>query len=147
MFFSGFEPFQYVAEHEPVTSGDHNNHMKQSWNEPFSMEIVKKEPYLVISVLFLCMKLLLSIFPIVLSRLETFWVLYAPHFNLEIFGETNQLFALALHMVDVRRVWTKLRLCKILNFHQGAESARVWASSLASVSLGKSSSGISSSSS
>ncbi|MBA0561765.1 hypothetical protein Golob_018565 [Gossypium lobatum] len=144
--FSGFEPFQYVAGHELFTSGDHNNHMKQSWNEPFSMEIVKREPYLVFSVLFLCMKLLLSIFPIVLSRLETFWVSYAPHLNLEIFGETNQLFARALHMVDVRRVWTKLRLCKTRNFHQGAESARVWASSLASVSLGKSSSGRSSSS-
>ncbi|KHG25608.1 5'-adenylylsulfate reductase-like 5 [Gossypium arboreum] len=143
---AGFEPFQYVAEHKLVTSGDHNNHMKQSWNEPFSMEIVKREPYLVFSILFLCMKLLLSIFPIVLSRLETFWVSYAPHLNLEIFGETNQLFARALHMVDVRRVWTKLRLCKTRNFHQGAESARVWASSLASVSLGKSSSGRSSSS-
>ncbi|MFQ6661607.1 hypothetical protein Gotur_029707 [Gossypium turneri] len=143
---TGFEPFQYVAEHELVTSRDHNNRMKQSWNEPFSMEIVKREPYLVFSVLFLCMKLLLSIFPIVLSHLETFWVSYAPHLNLEIFGETNQLFARALHMVDVRRAWTKLRLCKTRNFHQGAESARVWASSLASVSLGKSSSGRSSSS-
>ena len=147
MCISGFEPVQYVAESELVISGDHDKYMIQSWNESSSMEIVKREPYLAFSVLFLCLRVLLSTLPEVLSRLKAFWVSYAPHLNLEIFGETSQLFARALHMVDVRRVWTKLRLCKTRNFHQGAKNARVWASSLASVSLGESSSGRSSSSS
>ena len=45
-----------------------------------------------------------------------------------------------LYMIDVQRVWAKLKLCKIRNFREGAKSARVWASSLASVSLGETSS-------
>ncbi|KAL4351211.1 hypothetical protein GQ457_06G017290 [Hibiscus cannabinus] len=143
---TGFETVQYMAESEPVVSGDDNRYMIQLWNET-PMEIVKREPYLAFALLFLCFRGLLSIFPEVMSRLKAFWVSYAPHLNLEIFGETSQLFARALHMVDVRRVWTKLRLCKTRNFHQGAKSAHVWASSLASVSLGESSSGRSSSSS
>ncbi|KAE8725216.1 5'-adenylylsulfate reductase-like 5 [Hibiscus syriacus] len=142
---AGFEPVQYVSEDEPVASGDDSKYVIQLWNEAFSTEIVKRDPYLAFSVLFLCLRLLLSIFPKVLSRLKTIWVSYSLHLNLEIFGETSQLFARALHMVDVRRVWTKLRLCKARNFHQGAQSARVWASSMASVSLGRSSSGRSSS--
>jgi hypothetical protein len=85
-------------------------------------------------------------FPKVLTHLKAFWVLYVPHFNLGIFGETSQLMGRILHMVDVRRIWTKLRLCKTRNFHEGAKNARVWASSLTSVSLGESSSARSSSS-
>ncbi|KAG6603430.1 5'-adenylylsulfate reductase-like 5, partial [Cucurbita argyrosperma subsp. sororia] len=65
---------------------------------------------------------------------------YIPHLNLEIFGETRQLIGRILHMLDIRRAWAKLRLYKTKNFHKGARNARVWASSLASVSLGESSS-------
>ncbi|KAE8722257.1 5'-adenylylsulfate reductase-like 7 [Hibiscus syriacus] len=140
---TGFQPVQYIAESEPVVSGDDNRYMVQLWNET-PMEIVEREPYLAFALLFLCFRVLLSIFPEVMSRLKDFWVSYALHLNLEMFSETSQLFARALHVVDVRTVWTKLRLCKTRNFHQGAKSARVWASSLASVSLGESSSGRSS---
>ncbi|KAK8504570.1 hypothetical protein V6N13_064013 [Hibiscus sabdariffa] len=140
---TGFEPVQHISLSEAVVSGDDNKYMIRLWNET-PMEIVKWEPYLAFAILFLCFRGLLSIFPEVMSRLKALWVSYAPHLNLEIFGETSQLFARALHMVDVRRVWTKLRLCKTRNFHQGAKSARVWASSLATVSLGESSSGRSS---
>ncbi|OMO55274.1 Thioredoxin-like protein [Corchorus olitorius] len=144
---TGSEAVQYVAENEPPIPGHEKDNMLESWIESSPMEIVKREPYLAFSVLFLCLRVLLSIFPEVLSRLKALWVSYAPHLNLEIFGETSQLFARALQMVDVRRVWTKLRLCKTRNFHHSAKSARVWASSLASVSLGESSSGRSSSTS
>ncbi|XP_012476737.1 5'-adenylylsulfate reductase-like 5 [Gossypium raimondii] len=137
---TGFEPVQFVAQKESDVSGDHNKYMIKSWKESSPMEIVKQEPYLVFALLFLCLRGILLVFPKVLSRLKAVWVSYAPQFNLEIFGETSQLFVRALHMVDVRRVWTKLRLCKTQNFQQGAKSARVWASSLASVSLGESSS-------
>lgn len=144
---SGFEPVQCVTENVPVISGDLNKYMIRLWNKSSLMEIVKREPYLAFALLFLCLKVLVSLLPEVVSRLKAFWVSYAPHLNLEIFGETSQLFSRALNMVDVRRVWNKLRLCKTRNFHQGAKSARVWASSLASVSLGESSSARSSSSS
>ncbi|KAL6219392.1 hypothetical protein ACLB2K_007151 [Fragaria x ananassa] len=35
-----------------------------------------------------------------------------------------------LHMVDVRRIWNKLRLCKTRNFHEGAKNARVQATEI-----------------
>ncbi|KAK8701716.1 hypothetical protein V6N13_020095 [Hibiscus sabdariffa] len=135
---TGFEPVQFVSEKEASVSGDHDKYI-MSWNESSPMVIVKKEPYLAFALMFLCLRVCLLVLPEVLSRLKVLWASYALQFNLEIFGETSQLFVRALHMVDVRRVWTKLRLCKTRNFQQGAKSARVWASSLASVSLGESS--------
>ncbi|OIW06472.1 hypothetical protein TanjilG_05243 [Lupinus angustifolius] len=108
-------------------------------------EISSREPYLVFSVLFLCLRILLFVFPKIVSRLRAFWVSYIPHLNMQIFGETSQVMGRVLHAIDVRRIWTKLRLCKTRSFHEKARSAQVWASSLASVSLGKSSSARSSS--
>lgn len=136
IYSSGFDPVEYFAEDESISlkRTDH------PWFVSSTREIIQREPYLVFAVLFLCLRVLVYIFPEVLSRLKAFWVSYVPHLNLEIFGETSQLFGRALHMVDVRRVLTKLRICKTRNFREGAKNARVWASSLASVSLGESSS-------
>ncbi|KAG2682796.1 hypothetical protein I3843_10G001500 [Carya illinoinensis] len=136
---TGLEPVQGFAEDQPICleSGETSNFLSSS--SEWLKEISKREPYLVFSISFLCLKLLVYMFPAVLSRLEAFWVTYIPHFNLEIFGETSQIMGRILHMIDVRRVWTKLRLCKTNNFHEGAKNARVWASSLASVALGESS--------
>ena len=108
-------------------------------------EISSREPYLVFSILFLCLRILLFVFAKILLHLRALWVSYIPHLNMQIFGETSQVMGRVLHMVDVRRIWTKLRLCKTRYFHERAKSARVWASSLASVSLGESSSARSSS--
>ncbi|CAL0317136.1 unnamed protein product [Lupinus luteus] len=108
-------------------------------------EISIREPYLVFSVLFLCLKTLLFVFPKIVSCLRAFWVSYIPHLNMQIFGETSQVIGRMLHVIDIRRIWTKLRLCKTRSFHERARSVRVWASSLASVSLGESSSARSSS--
>lgn len=135
---------EYFAEDETISLGASDKLIMQSWRGLCLREMIQREPYLVFAVFFLCVRLLISIFPEILSRLNAFWVSYVPHFNLEIFGETSQIFGRALHMIDVRRVWTKLRFCKTRNFHQGAKNARVWAS-LASVSLGESSSSRSSS--
>lgn len=101
-------------------------------------EISSREPYLVCSVLFLCLRILLFVFPKIVLRLRAFWVFCIPHLNMQIFGETSQVMGRVLQVIDVRRVWNKLRLCKTRNFHVRARSARVWASSLASVSLGES---------
>ncbi|KAK7267056.1 hypothetical protein RIF29_19720 [Crotalaria pallida] len=108
-------------------------------------EISSREPYLVFSALFLCLRMLLFVLPNILLRLRAFRVSYIPHLNMQIFGETSQVMGRVLHAIDVRRIWTKLRLCKTRNFHERARHARVWASSLASVSLGESSSARSSS--
>jgi len=106
-----------------------------SLNETWS-----RDPYLVFSVLFLCLRLLLFVFPKIVSRLRAFWVSCIPHLNLQIFGETSQVMGRVLQVIDVRRIWNRLRLCKIRIFQERARSARAWASSLASVSLGESSS-------
>uniref|UniRef100_A0A5B6ZDQ2 Thioredoxin domain-containing protein n=1 Tax=Davidia involucrata TaxID=16924 RepID=A0A5B6ZDQ2_DAVIN len=110
----------------------------QPWNGTSSLkEILMREPYLVFSALFLFLRAFLYFFPEILSRLMAFWVTYIPHLNLGIFGESRQLLGRVLHLIDLKRIWSKLKLCKIRSFNRGARSARVWASSLASVSLGE----------
>lgn len=99
-------------------------------------EIFNREPYLALSILFLCLRIILFVFPTIMPRLKAFWTSYASHLNLQIFGQVMER---VLNVIDVKRIWTKLRLCKTRNFHERVRSARVWASSLASVSLGGSS--------
>ncbi|KAH7571701.1 hypothetical protein JRO89_XS04G0121500 [Xanthoceras sorbifolium] len=137
---TGLRPVEYFAKDESMGLVDSDKVITQTSIGSSLREMIRREPYLVFAVLFLCLRMLIFIFPEVISCLKAFWASYVPHLNLEIFGETSQLFGRALHMIDVRRVWTKLRLCKTRNFHEGAKNARVWASSLASVSLGESSS-------
>ncbi|KAK4492215.1 hypothetical protein RD792_003015, partial [Penstemon davidsonii] len=98
------------------------------------------EPYLVLSVLFVLSRAFLYLYPEIVSCLRALRVAYVPHLNLGIFGESRQLVGRVLHLIDVKRIWTQLKLCKIRNFHDGARNAQVWASSLASVSLGETSS-------
>lgn len=139
----GLEPVQYFSENQPISLEGGEKSIFLSLNSLLLKEISKREPYLVFSILFICFRLLVRILPEVLSCLKAFCVSYVPHLNLDIFGETSQVMGRILNMIDVRRVWTKLRLSKTRNF--GAKNARVWASSLASVALGESSSARSSS--
>ena len=99
-------------------------------------EIFNREPYLALSILFLCLRIILFVFPTIMPRLKAFWTSYASHLNLQIFGQVMER---VLNVIDVKRIWTKLRLYKTRNFHERVRSDRVWASSLASVSLGDSS--------
>ncbi|GMN39006.1 hypothetical protein TIFTF001_008228 [Ficus carica] len=141
---TGLEPVQYLDEDQTIGSESGVKSTIQSMNGSALKVLSKRDPYLVFSILFLCLRALVSVLPKVLSRLKAFWVSYIPHLNLGIFGETSQIMGRVSHMIDVRGFWTKLRLCKTRNLREGARSARVWASSLASVSLGESSSAISS---
>ncbi|XP_034694780.1 5'-adenylylsulfate reductase-like 5 [Vitis riparia] len=142
---TGLEPVQYFAEDQTISfEKSEGQSILQPWNGSYVKEIFTREPYLAFSILFFCLRVVLALFPGLLSQLKAFWVLYVPHLNLEIFGETSQMLGRVLNMIDVQRVWAKLKLCKIRNFREGAKSARVWASSLASVSLGETSSGSSS---
>ncbi|XP_062005331.1 5'-adenylylsulfate reductase-like 5 [Rosa rugosa] len=144
---TGLEPVQYYNHDQSVSCESGEKSIIKSMSNLLSLrEISRREPYLVFATLFLCLRALIHILPKVLTHLKAFWVLYVPHFNVGIFGETSQTMGRILHMVDVRRIWNKLRLCKTRNFHEGAKNARVWASSLTSVSLGESSSARSSSS-
>uniref|UniRef100_A0A2P2KBD3 Thioredoxin domain-containing protein n=1 Tax=Rhizophora mucronata TaxID=61149 RepID=A0A2P2KBD3_RHIMU len=137
---TGLEPVQHLVEDEPSNLGGHEDSILQLWDGSPLDQIIKRELCLVLATLFLCLRLLLFASPKLLSHLKAFWGSYVPHFNLEIFGGTSQLFECILQMVDVRRIWTKLTLSKTRTFHERAKNCSVWASSLASVSLGKSSS-------
>ncbi|KAJ8763140.1 hypothetical protein K2173_025525 [Erythroxylum novogranatense] len=137
---TGLEPIHYLVEDRPRSLDVGEKSIMQPWNVSSLDEIMKKEPYLLFAALFLCFRMLLLVFPKVLSHVKALWGSYVLHLNLEIFGETSQLFGRTLDMIDVRRIWTKLRLCKTRNFQEGAKNCRVWASSLASVALGESSS-------
>ncbi|PON32519.1 DnaJ-like [Parasponia andersonii] len=137
---TGLESVLYFEEEQPTNLESREKPIIQSMNGSALKEISKREPYLVFSVLFLCFRVLLSIFPRVLSRFKAFWVSSVPHLNLGIIRETSQIMGRVSHMIDVSRFWIKLRQCKTRNLREGARNARVWASSLASVSLGESSS-------
>ncbi|XP_077211434.1 5'-adenylylsulfate reductase-like 7 [Tasmannia lanceolata] len=132
---TGFDPVEYFTKaDQPTSMGSEKPFLL--WNDS-PREILAREPYLVFSLLFLCLKAIIYFVPKILSRLKSVWVLlYAWHMNLAFFGETSQLLERVLHVIDMERAWSKLRLCKTRNFQNGAKNARVWAS-LASVSLGK----------
>ncbi|XP_010463851.1 PREDICTED: 5'-adenylylsulfate reductase-like 5 [Camelina sativa] len=138
---TGLQPVQYVAEGEPtgLDAGDGN---LITWlrNGTSIREIFKQDPFLILSLLFICLQIAILVFPIAESRMRALWASYVPNLNLERFREVSQLFSRGLHMVDVRRLWLKLRLIKTRNFHERAMNAQAWASSLASVSLGQTSS-------
>lgn len=136
---TGLEPVRYVALEQPVCWETSGNFIMKSWIGSLPNEIITREPYLVLSVFFLCLMGFGFVLPKMLLCLKAFWMVYRPHLNLEIFGETSQILGRVVQMIDVERVWTKLRILKVRNFHQSTKKARVWASSLASVSLGETS--------
>nr|GMD14905.1 5'-adenylylsulfate reductase-like 5 [Ipomoea batatas]GMD16480.1 5'-adenylylsulfate reductase-like 5 [Ipomoea batatas]GMD20746.1 5'-adenylylsulfate reductase-like 5 [Ipomoea batatas] len=110
------------------------------WNGTSLKETFSTEPYLVLSVAFVLLRAILYFFPGIVSRAVALWAAYVPHLNMSVFGESKQLLGHVLHVIDLKRVLSKLKLCKARNFHRGARNARVWASSLTSVSLGEASS-------
>ncbi|XP_054797716.1 5'-adenylylsulfate reductase-like 7 [Prosopis cineraria] len=130
---TGIGPIQYFADDQQRSSWSEKKPTMKSLTFLSLEEITTREPYLALSTLFLCLRILFSVFSKIVSSVRALWVSYVPHLNLQIFGETSQAMGRFLHVIDVRRIWTKLRMCKARNFH-------VWASSLASVSLGESSS-------
>ncbi|KAJ4882567.1 5'-adenylylsulfate reductase-like 7 [Raphanus sativus] len=131
---TGLKPVQYVDEGEQTSLENDGNLITWLHNGSSIREIAERDPYLLLSLMFLSLKLAISIFPIMGARLKTLWASHAPHLSLGILGETSQLFGRAMHMIDVRRLWIKLRLTKTRNFQERAKNA------LASVSLGKSTS-------
>ncbi|CAI9101042.1 OLC1v1038268C1 [Oldenlandia corymbosa var. corymbosa] len=135
---TGSEPVHYVILDQSESSVSSQKTIMQSWIGASMEEIFAREPYLILSVLFIIIRFLIYVAPRILYALRPIWVSYRPRINLEIFGETRQILGHILHIIDLKRIWSKLRLCKTRNFHRGARNAQVWAS-LASVSLGKTS--------
>ncbi|KAI3450907.1 hypothetical protein Pfo_007572 [Paulownia fortunei] len=134
----GLDPVVDMVEDTSCNS-ESDQKVLQLWNGASLKEIFLREPYLVLSIVFVLSRAFLYFFPEIASYLMAMWVAYIPHLNMGIFGESRQLIGRVLHLIDVERIWSKLKLCKTRNFHKGARNARVWASSLASVSLGETS--------
>ncbi|PWA90951.1 APR-like 5 [Artemisia annua] len=125
-----------TEEHQLVLPSNNNPKALHSWN----LTTLKEEPCLAFSLLFVLLKAFLFVCPNFVSNVIALWVTYIPRLNLAIFGESKQLLTHALHLFNVKSLYSKLKLSKIRNFHHGARSARVLASSFASVSLGEASS-------
>ncbi|XP_051131293.1 5'-adenylylsulfate reductase-like 5 [Andrographis paniculata] len=145
---TGLHPLiNLVEETETPKDSAGGSHVLKLWDGASLKVTFAKEPYLLLSVMFVILRAFLYLFPEILSRLMALWMAYIPRLNLSIFGESRQVLGHVLHLIDVKRIWSKLKICKTRNFHQGARNAGVWASSLSSVSLGKALSSSSSSSS
>ncbi|XP_009408458.2 5'-adenylylsulfate reductase-like 5 [Musa acuminata AAA Group] len=137
---TGFDPIAYLVVHQPTNSRKVRSLMHQTGSP---RELITKEPFMVLGVLlFMFMKIVLSSIPVIYAHLKALWVSNAWHLNLHVLGESSQLLVRVLHVVDVKRLWSKLKLDnKTRNLRKkGASNARAWASTLTSVSLGESSS-------
>ncbi|KAL3649332.1 hypothetical protein CASFOL_005735 [Castilleja foliolosa] len=133
---TGMDPMVDMVE-EASNNRESGPYAFQLRNVTSFEETFSREPYLVLSFIFVILRAFLYICPEIVSRLSALWIAYIPHPDLGIFGESRQLLERVLHLIDIKRIWTKLKNCKTRNFQEGARNARVWASSLTSVSLGE----------
>lgn len=115
--FAGFDPLVVFTKHESSNLGS----LKPlPWDVSLS-EILRREPFLVFSLLFLFLKVLFYSFPKMLACLKEFWVSQCWRPNVGITGETGQLLERVVHVIDMKGAWSRLRFCK---------NPRIWASSL-----------------
>lgn len=134
---TGEDPVTYFS----MDQANENTGALQPWRGT-TKEFLNSEPYLAFSLLFVILRAFSYFFPKVISHVKASWAIYTRlHVDLGIFSGLNQLLVRVLHVIDVKKIWRKLGLSsKMGNFQKGAKSARVWASSFTSVSLGESSS-------
>ncbi|XP_047311910.1 5'-adenylylsulfate reductase-like 5 [Impatiens glandulifera] len=98
-------------------------------------QILDGEPYLVFSVLFVLFRTLVYFFPRNLYHQIALRVASMTRLNWGFLVGLSHLLGRVIQLIDVKSMWVKLKLCKTQNFHRaGKSSARVWASSFASVS-------------
>ncbi|XP_076916677.1 5'-adenylylsulfate reductase-like 7 [Bidens hawaiensis] len=94
---------------------------KSGTTELHNIYMYPNEPYLIFSLFFLFLKAAIYLYPNMVSKVTALWLAYIPHLNLAIFGESRQLLARVLQLVDFKRAFGKLKLIR---------SARAWTSSL-----------------
>ncbi|KAK9058536.1 hypothetical protein SSX86_023378 [Deinandra increscens subsp. villosa] len=127
---SGIEPVMDLTN-DPIIFPENESAIPESHNKAQPKNIISKEPYLIFSMFFLFLKTVLYLYPNLVSNIIALWLANIPRLNLSIFGESRQLLARVLHLVDFKRAFSKLKLVR---------SARAWTSSLASFSFCKTSS-------
>ncbi|KAK3145746.1 hypothetical protein QOZ80_3BG0256840 [Eleusine coracana subsp. coracana] len=135
---TGLDPIAHLDIDQQESTGSLRSVMP--WNRSLR-EIVKYEPFLLLAVLFIIMRVVAHILPIVISHLRAFLAVRVHNLNLGIRRGSNQLVERALNVLDMKRLWSKLRLSnKATDLRKSASNARAWASSFTSVSLGEPSS-------
>uniref|UniRef100_A0A0A9DC62 APRL8 n=1 Tax=Arundo donax TaxID=35708 RepID=A0A0A9DC62_ARUDO len=135
---TGLDPIAHLDVNQQESTGSLRSVMP--WDRSLR-EMAKDEPFLLLAVLFIILKVAAHFIPVVVSHLRAFLVVRVRNLNLGIRRGSNQLLERALNVLDVKRLWSKLRLSnKATGLRKGASNARAWASSFASVSLGESSS-------
>ncbi|KAL6638082.1 hypothetical protein ACP70R_025654 [Stipagrostis hirtigluma subsp. patula] len=135
---TGLDPIAHLEVDHQESTGSLRS--VTPWDQSLR-ELARDEPFMLLAVLFIILKVASHFIPGVLSRLRAFLVVRVRNLNLGIRRGTNQLLERAFTVLDVKRLWSKLRLSnKTTNLRKGASNARAWASSFASVSLGEPSS-------
>jgi len=135
---TGLDPIAHLDIVQQERTGNLRSIM--TWDRSLR-EMANDEPFLFLAVLFIILKVAAHFIPVVMSHLRAFLVVRVRNLNLGILRGSNQLLDRALNVLDVRRLWSKLRLSnKATDLRKGASNARAWASSFTSVSLGEPSS-------
>ncbi|XP_039782107.1 5'-adenylylsulfate reductase-like 5 isoform X2 [Panicum virgatum] len=135
---TGLDPIAHLDIVQQERTGNLRSIM--TWDRSLR-EMANDEPFLLLAVLFIILKVAAHFIPVVMSHLRAFLVVRVRNLNLGILRGSNQLLDRALNVLDVRRLWSKLRLInKATDLRKGASNARAWASSFTSVSLGEPSS-------
>ncbi|XP_031128611.1 5'-adenylylsulfate reductase-like 5 [Ipomoea triloba] len=136
---TGHVPVHFIGMNRSGSSRNDGNPTMGPNIWPSLNDKLVQDPYLVFAMAFLCLRAILFVCLRVWHQVKALCVRFEPHLNLGIIGENSQILGRILHMLNVKMIWTRLRLCKNRNFHHSATNARLWASSFPSVSLGESS--------
>ncbi|XP_051177604.1 5'-adenylylsulfate reductase-like 5 isoform X1 [Lolium perenne] len=135
---TGLDPIAYVDVIQEESPGSLGSVMPGGRS---LHEMAKDEPFVFLSVLFIILRVVAHFVPTIICHLRAFLIVRVRNLNLGIHRGTSQLMERALTALDVKRLWSKLRLSsKTRDLRKGASNARAWASSFASVSLGEPSS-------
>lgn len=102
----------------------------QPWNQKPLKEIFIKEPYLILSLMFIFYKASVYLVPQLVCRVKALWLALVPHLSVGALGESKQLLRRVFHVMDLKRIGNTVNTG---SRSIGAQTARVWASSLASV--------------
>ncbi|KAM3279149.1 hypothetical protein ACQJBY_046449 [Aegilops geniculata] len=135
---TGLDPITHIDVDQQESTGSLGSVMPGGQS---LRKMAKDEPFVFLGALLIIMKVAAHFVPTVISQLRAFLIVRVQNLNLRIRRGSSQLMERAFTVLDVKRLWSKLRLSsKTRDLSKGASNARAWASSFASVSLGEPSS-------
>ncbi|KAH6759665.1 hypothetical protein C2S51_016614 [Perilla frutescens var. frutescens] len=111
---TGLDPVVDMVEGTSCSSESEQKVLQLWRGGASSKDTFLREPYLLLAIMFVLSRAFLYLFPEIASRVMAIWLAYIPRLNMEIFGESRQLIGRALHLVDVKRMWSKLKTSALL---------------------------------